>query len=112
MNKSLHMQKTKLTIACCIAALAIISCTSKSASSRAERDSAYSKLSEDDKRLPKNAVAGLETTEGLETNLFASEPMMGNPTNIDVDSRGRVWVCEAFNYRPKLNPGNPQREEG
>ena len=25
--------------------------------------------------------------------------MFFNPTNIDVDARGRVWVAEAVNYR-------------
>ncbi len=25
--------------------------------------------------------------------------MLFNPTNIDVDSRGRVWVAEGLNYR-------------
>ena len=80
--------------------------------SKADRDSLYSKLTEVEKRLPENAVLGLEAAKGLQVNLFASEPMMGNPTNIDVDAKGRVWVCEAYNYRPELNPGNPQREEG
>ena len=37
---------------------------------------------------------------------MATEPMLKNPTNIDVDERGRVWVCEAYNYRPAIN-GNP-----
>ncbi len=81
-------------------------------STKAERDSAYSKLSDEEKRLSKNALAGLEVADGLKASLFASEPMMGNPTNIDIDSKGRVWVCEAFNYRPQLNPGNPTREAG
>jgi len=36
---------------------------------------------------------------GLQATLFASEPMVNNPTNIDVDSRGRVWVTEGLNYR-------------
>ena len=31
--------------------------------------------------------------------MWASEPMLANPTNIDVDSRGRVWVTEGLNYR-------------
>ncbi|MGL4462363.1 MAG: PVC-type heme-binding CxxCH protein, partial [Planctomycetia bacterium] len=31
--------------------------------------------------------------------LWAAEPMVENPTNIDVDSRGRVWVTEGVNYR-------------
>ncbi len=78
----------------------------------AERDSLYSQLSDEQKRLPENALLGLEAAEGLKVELFASEPMIGNPTNIDVDAKGRVWMAEAFNYRPELNPGNPQREEG
>ena len=32
--------------------------------------------------------------------------MLQNPTNIDVDERGRIWVCEAYNYRPAIT-GNP-----
>ena len=41
----------------------------------------------------------LKPAEGLEAVLWASEPMVVNPTNIDVDSRGRVWVAEGLNYR-------------
>ncbi|MGV8879513.1 MAG: PVC-type heme-binding CxxCH protein [Sphingobacteriaceae bacterium] len=80
--------------------------------SRAERDTVYSKLTEEQKRLPKNAIAGLEIKPGLTVSLFASEPMMGNPTNMDIDAKGRVWVCEAYNYRSELNPDNPSRKEG
>lgn len=64
------------------------------------------------KRLAENAVYGLEAAEGLEITLFASEPMMINPTNLQVDERGRVWVCEALNYRNTHNPENPVRNEG
>lgn len=41
--------------------------------------------------------------EGLEARLFASEPMIYNPTNLDVDARGRVWVTEGSNYRGHQN---------
>src|SRR4051812_1144113 len=41
----------------------------------------------------------LKPAAGLEATLWASEPMLMNPTNIDVDSRGRVWVTEGLNYR-------------
>jgi putative membrane-bound dehydrogenase-like protein len=41
----------------------------------------------------------LKAGPGLEATLWASEPMLANPTNIDVDSRGRVWVTEGLNYR-------------
>ncbi len=60
---------------------------------------------------PKYALAGLKTAGGLETTLFAAEPMLVNPTNIDVDAKGRVWVCEAYNYRPAIT-GNPIHEAG
>lgn len=56
-------------------------------------------------------VSTLQVPEGLEVKPFASEPMLTNPTNIDVDSRGRVWVLEAYNYRPGIN-GNPTNPQG
>jgi putative membrane-bound dehydrogenase-like protein len=37
--------------------------------------------------------------DDLEIALWAESPMFYNPTNIDVDARGRVWVAEAVNYR-------------
>ena len=71
----------------------------------------FAQLSDDDKHDPKYAVGSLNVAPGLEATLFAAEPMLTNPTNIDVDERGRVWVCEAYNYRPAVN-GNPTRPEG
>jgi putative membrane-bound dehydrogenase-like protein len=47
----------------------------------------------------------LKPAAGLEATLWASEPMLVNPTNIDIDSRGRVWVTEGLNYR-LTNQGN------
>ena len=44
-------------------------------------------------------LGGSRLAPGLEATLWASEPMLANPTNIDVDSRGRVWVTEGLNYR-------------
>jgi len=41
----------------------------------------------------------IKAAPGLQATLFAAEPMVNNPTNIDVDSRGRVWVAEGQNYR-------------
>ncbi|GAB3987318.1 hypothetical protein GCM10028807_07080 [Spirosoma daeguense] len=71
----------------------------------------FAKLGDDDKHDPKYAVGSLNIAPGLEATLFAAEPMLTNPTNIDVDARGRVWVCEAYNYRPAIN-GNPTKKEG
>ena len=41
----------------------------------------------------------LAVAEGLEATLFAAEPLLSSPSDIDVDSRGRVWLCEVLNYR-------------
>jgi len=40
---------------------------------------------------------------GLEITPWASSPALFNPTNIDIDHRGRVWVTEGVNYRGKAN---------
>ena len=45
------------------------------------------------------SVRRLKPAPGLEATLWAAEPLLVNPTNIDVDSRGRVWVAEGLNYR-------------
>ena len=37
--------------------------------------------------------------DDLEATVWAESPRFFNPTNIDVDARGRLWVTEAVNYR-------------
>jgi putative membrane-bound dehydrogenase-like protein len=39
----------------------------------------------------------------LEATLWAESPMFYNPTNMDVDIKGRIWVTEAVNYRNSTN---------
>ena len=56
------------------------------------------------------AVSQLDLYPGLEATLFASEPKILSPTNIDVDNRGRVWVCEVVNYRAHAQ--NNKRSRG
>lgn len=71
-----------------------------------------SKLTEEQKRLPENAVSALKVADGLQVALFASEPMMTNPTNMDIDHKGRVWITEAYNYRINLHPDHPHKAAG
>lgn len=37
--------------------------------------------------------------EGLEVTVWASTPQLFNPTNIDIDQKGRIWACEGVRYR-------------
>jgi putative membrane-bound dehydrogenase-like protein len=59
-----------------------------------------------------SSLSDLKVHDGLTVTLFASEPMFSNPTNIAIDEKGRVWVCEAYNYRNQYNPKNPVKAEG
>ncbi len=51
---------------------------------------------------PEDTVKSFDVADGLEATVWAAEPMLVNPTNIDIDSRGRVWVCEGANYRRSI----------
>ncbi len=57
---------------------------------------------------PADAIANLDVHPECVVQLFASEPMMLSPSSIDIDHRGRVWVCEVINYRKH----NGERAEG
>jgi putative membrane-bound dehydrogenase-like protein len=57
---------------------------------------------------PEAATEQLDVHPELTVQLFASEPMMLSPASIDIDHRGRVWVCEVVNYRKH----NGERAEG
>ncbi len=46
--------------------------------------------------------------EGLEITVWATSPALMNPTNIDFDEKGRLWVAEGVNYRKKAG----RRAEG
>jgi putative membrane-bound dehydrogenase-like protein len=57
---------------------------------------------------PDESTEQLDVHPELTVQLFASEPMMLSPASIDIDHRGRVWVCEVVNYRKH----NGERAEG
>ncbi len=61
---------------------------------------------------PDKAEATFTVVDGLEFKLWASEPLFVNPTCIDIDHKGRVWVCESVNYRTKLRGKPLNRPEG
>jgi len=40
---------------------------------------------------------------GLEITPWATSPALHNPTNLDIDHLGRIWVTEGVNYRGRAN---------
>lgn len=67
---------------------------------------------DDPKHQSANATSQFDLHPELDVELFAAEPMMANPSNIDVDHLGRVWVCEVLNYRHFRNKDAEPRKEG
>src|SRR6188474_347479 len=47
-------------------------------------------------RLP---VEIFKVPEGLEVTVWATSPLLYNPTNMDIDRDGRIWVAEGVRYR-------------
>jgi len=56
-------------------------------------------------RDDREALQTLKVPEGFEIRLFAGADICHNPTSIDVDIYGRVWVAEGMNYRSTFNKG-------
>jgi putative membrane-bound dehydrogenase-like protein len=40
-----------------------------------------------------------QVPEGFEVTVWAASPLLHNPTNIDIDRDGRIWVAEGVRYR-------------
>lgn len=45
----------------------------------------------------------MKVPAGLEVTIWASSPMLFNPTNMDIDKDGRIWVAEGVRYRRHWN---------
>ena len=43
--------------------------------------------------------SAFKVPEGLEITVWATSPQLFNPSNMDIDGAGRVWVTEGVNYR-------------
>ena len=58
------------------------------------------------------SLSQFKVADGLDVSLFASEPLVRNPTDIDIDERGRVWVTEGVNYRSSFQKWGVLQPEG
>lgn len=59
-------------------------------------------------REPRDLTAQFEVPKNVKVQEWAVTPLFYNPSAIDVDEHGRVWVAEAVNYR-QWNGRNPGR---
>ena len=109
-TKNVHMFQNQIAAKTLVIIMALGSFSSCKDQPKANID--FLSLSELEKRKPEYALASMEVAEGLNLGLFTSEPMVTNPTNMAIDAKGRIWVCEARNYRLFANPDNTYDDSG
>ena len=87
--------QNSLKITCCFSSLFLLSFFSKM-----EKNTEGNLQNRSGNQLViNNDSSRLYLPDDLEATLWAEAPLFYNPTNMDVDSKGRVWVTEAVNYR-------------
>ncbi len=59
---------------------------------------------------PEVEKAGFVVPEGFEINLFASDPMIQKPVQMNFDAQGRLWVVSSTTY-PHIKPGEEAKDE-
>ena len=64
-----------------------------------KQEKKQAKAKETPDRTPSTAVGNLDVHPEVKATLFAAEPLLLSPSNIDIDAKGRIWVCEIVNYR-------------
>ena len=55
-------------------------------------------------------LAAFDIAEGFEISLFAADPMIANPININWDTKGRAWVATSSTY-PHIVPGKEPNDK-
>ncbi len=60
---------------------------------------------------PEESMKHFVTPKGFEVKLFASEKnFQGKPIAMNWDERGRLWLCETFDYPNELQPAGQGRD--
>ena len=54
--------------------------------------------------------ASFDVAEGYEINLFAADPLLAKPTQMNFDARGRLWVACSEAY-PQVKPEEPANDK-
>ncbi len=54
---------------------------------------------------PQEAVAAMTVPDGFKVQLAAGEPLVHQPIAFTIDSRGRLWVAEAYTYPNRAKDG-------
>lgn len=59
---------------------------------------------------PEAERASFQLAPGLEVNLYAADPMLKKPVQINWDARGRLWIASSETY-PQIKPGESNEDK-
>ncbi len=59
---------------------------------------------------PEVQKAGFVVPEGIEVTLWAQEPMIAKPVQMNWDAQGRLWVVSSTTY-PQIKPGDGTKDQ-
>src|SRR3954453_23071181 len=60
---------------------------------------------------PEIERASFKVAEGFEINLWAADPQLAKPIQMNWDARGRLWVSSSSMY-PQIKPGETPTDKG
>ncbi|CAG5067298.1 hypothetical protein DYBT9623_00018 [Dyadobacter sp. CECT 9623] len=72
--------------------------------------SRYQNVKEDPDPDPQKELASFKVAEGFEVTLFASDPMVAKPIQMNWDAEGRLWVVSSTVY-PHLKTGESANDK-
>lgn len=101
-----HRNKSSIRlglVACLLATVALAADTKKSGGKKraaAPTNPAFANLPDISDSRPKHVpVTDFTLPDDLEITVWATTPLLSNPTNLDTDAAGRIYVAEGVNYR-------------
>ncbi|MBN3520842.1 c-type cytochrome [Algoriphagus lutimaris] len=98
----------------CLGILILFSCESNQGSNEYDPESFIDpELFKDhirvtDFQTPEEEMEGFHLPPGFEINLFASEPDITKPINMEFDDQGRLWVTHSIEYPYEASTGSGQ----
>src|SRR6266852_2689652 len=96
-----HFSCLFATLRLCVSLFFLISIT---ASARAQRDA---KIPDPDPELERKSFI---VADGFEVNLFAADPLLAKPIQMNFDAAGRLWVACSEAY-PQIVPGQKPNDK-
>jgi len=98
-NRPFVIRKLKRGLSIGLSALLLVGCAgggNKNTSSDNNKFADHVRTT--DFQTPEEEMAGFTVPEGFEISLFASEPDITKPINMEFDDQGRLWVTQSSEY--------------